>query len=288
MTHQEYVEQEKARSSVHFSDGIWWTQPKPLFCWPLDMFTELAPGKVKPSYIRSFVGYQHAVSPGDPHNAVMTVMFLEEVSSFSSLSALPSKKRNQVRKAQNLLELVRIKAHEDLIHDGFEINQSALIRQGWAGAHPVYSNKHKWKEEIERTLPLHDRPVWGAYVDRKLVAYMRTIILGDRLIISSTMSHSDFLDRCPNDGLLFTALHETAAEGIRTATFGLPSQRSSLNEFKERFGFVPRDFPIFRWINPLVKPVMRFTRFGPILARTQCTYCSTVTGLHENGTSQRM
>lgn len=246
---------------IYFHDGIWWERIKPFYSWPLQMLKAFPRGARRPLFLHSAVGYEHAVPDPQEANAALPVMLLEDVGRYS-LGCLSAKKRNQVRRGLEKIRVQRLCEIRDLVEHGIKINRSALARQEWGGDRSGYLDEQQWCEGIERAHVLGVRESWGAYCSGKLVAYLRAYVLEDTAYITQAMSHTEYLGYYPNDALLHQFLMDCKARpGVKGVFFGLSCAKPSLNEYKMRFGFEVVRIPIYRWLNPLVRRLARFTRY---------------------------
>lgn len=213
-----------------------------------------------PSSYKALVGYEHMVPAGVNYNAILPVMSVGDIKGYS-LERLEKKKRNQIRRGLERIEVKEVSNLNQIIKESYEINISALSRQNRvAKGYP--SNFKKWQKEIQKTFNLPGREMWGAFLKNKLVAYLRSYFVEDTIFITNTMSHTDYLSFYPNDALLFSyILHCKEKRELRTITLGLWCEKQSLNKYKEQMGFRRIDFPLFRYINPLLRPIVSLTRY---------------------------
>lgn len=189
------------------------------------------------------------------------MMLLRDLSRYD-LKCLPAKKRNDVKRGLQQVEVRRLDDIRDLVEQGIEINRSALARQGCGGNRRGYLNNSLWRRVIERAHVLGARESWGVYFRGKLVAYLRAYVLNETVCITQSMSHSDYLGYHPNDALLHTFLMDCKARpGTKRVLFGLECAKPSLNEYKRKFGFEVVKLPVYRKLNSIVRYLARFTRY---------------------------
>ena len=262
MTEEGFARQEVAiGAKVYFNQGVWWREMKPFYCWPLHLLHTINRGESKPPAIHSLIGYEHPVPEKDQANAVLPVIMMRNLRQYS-IAGLSAKKRNQVRRGIGSFTIKPIDNIISLLEDGYYVNLSALRRQRWGGDRSHYSVRRKWVDGVEMTFGLPGRENWGAFMDGRLVAYLRAYQIDRVAYIYSMMSHSDYLSQYPNDGLIHKFLLACQQEGTTDkVVFGLKCAKQSLNDYKMKFGFEEVGLPVWRHLNPVVKVVARHTRY---------------------------
>jgi hypothetical protein len=256
MKSEEFIRQQiKAGQKIHFSKGVWWRRASHFFYKPALPLEIIKPGSARPGLKKLFLGYSHLVGSEKDANRHWNVMLLDEekLKSFG-IKSVSSAKRARVRKGLRLNDIKKIDDMDKVIEEMKEICISAAKRTGH-GKEPEYYIKRyeEWKKFMKSEFSLPQREWWGAFCEGKLVAYFYAYHIGDAMFISAAKSHTDFLEKCPNDALLFSFLEYCRdMEGCKKVIFGDWSKDApSLNEFKERYGFGKASFPVYMWVNPI-------------------------------------
>jgi hypothetical protein len=266
MTSEEYIKQQiSAGYKVHFNEGIWWQRVRPLCYKPAAIFDKIEPGESGPHFKQLCLKYSHMVSNKSLANAFWSVMFLkqEKLKNFS-MKSLSSSHRARVRKGLNQLEIKKINQIEPVIDDIKNICISTAIRTNHGKPPEYYVNNYQnWKSWIIKEFNIPKREWWGAYNQKSLVAYMYSVHINDIMYNFTAKSHTDFLDKCPNDALIFTFLEYCSTlDGCKHIIFGdWGNNLPTLNRFKEKYGFEKVDLPMYEYYNPLVKLAIKTNRF---------------------------
>ena len=248
----EFVDQQKLFGHrIHEHDGIYWEEIYPFYCKPAFPFTQFNPGDARPSAFRSLLGYSHHVNNFEDGNRWSPFMVLDRsrLDSFSLLQ-LPSKKRNQVRRALEhclIKPILDIEFHLERIR---EINVSQSLRQehGAGAETPVRRyiyEADKWREQVRREFLLSGREWLGAFVDGVLVAYLRTYQVEKIKVIQQTKVDTAYFKFLPMDALYYTVLLYTAADNNCQRIVNGDPKHVSLNHFKEQFLFSAVEYPVY-------------------------------------------
>ena len=164
------------------------------------------------------------------------------------IKSLSSSKRARVRKGLKLTEVKKIEKIDPVIEDIKDTCISQAKRTGY-GLPPEYYVKHykNWRSWIKREW-------WGVYYKKKLIAYRYDILINDTMYFIATKSHTDFLDNCPNDALMYTFIsYCKSLKGCKWLNAGdWNVYKPTINNFKQLFGFEKVDLPIYTKYNPLI------------------------------------
>jgi len=156
--------------------------------------------------------------------------------------------RNRTRKAEKEgVRVHEVTSFNELVSDMWLCNMSSFYRQRRHPRYPhsekdaflVYLNKHKalWPENYR---------VYGAFLHKRLIAYMATAQFNKLVLISLLMSLSEFLSKCPNDALLKHIIQHACENDFSWIYYSFdrvsynskrPSLHSSLRKFKFEHGF---------------------------------------------------
>jgi Acetyltransferase (GNAT) domain len=244
---------------VAYNGGTWWFGVKPFYFMPLHIIEQLDK-EAGPPIGKSFLGYQYVVK--DERDANCRLSFMTMKKGAYDINRLSSSTRNHIRKGLKTLEIKPIEDIREMLEKGLEINHSALTRQKRLSDHSRLTEEKSWTRDITVTFGKKGWTDLGAYKDGRLIAYLRGLQVEDVLYISQRCGHEDFLRFCPNDALYHCFLESANADGnVTKIVAGYESSKETLNEFKRKFGFETARMPAYRWITPLIRPVLRFTRY---------------------------
>jgi len=170
------------------------------------------------------------------------------------------KAREKVRKARREgVRVIEIATEHNIhrwIEDIYDCNLSALQRQGRQGAYPD-SHKEVYLSELiadKGRLGRYFR-IYGAIYNGHLIAYWIVHEYNKLMEVTKAMSHTRFLNKCPNDALVAYAINRACDRGYDLLEYGLDrvaqtwkasSLHSSLFKFKAKFGFKEIPISIFR------------------------------------------
>ncbi|RJO60861.1 hypothetical protein C4544_04265 [candidate division WS5 bacterium] len=252
MTSEEYIERVLAIGyDVHCNDQIWWIERSPFFYEPVVPLQVLKRGAAKPKTYKSLLGYSHLVSSEKDSNACTSVMLLrEEQLKNYSMQSLSSKRRNKVRKGLRLTKNIKIESIENVLDDMKQIAISKAIRTG-RGKSPEYYVTHyeEWKADIIKQFNIDKgkKEYWGSFYNGNLIAFMTVVPINGTMMINQGSSHTDHLDKCPNDALRYTFLEycKTVKECQQVISGLWSDNKPTLNEFKESYGFEKVDLPLY-------------------------------------------
>jgi hypothetical protein len=269
ITEQEFVEQRMALGRrIHEHDGVFWEEVYPRYCKPAFIYRAFDPGEARPARIRSLLGFSHEVRSPEKANRSIRLMVLEgERLRDFSLMVLPSKKRNQVRRALGNCDVLLIEELEPLLERMREINISQAVRQEARKGPETPVRRYveeaeRWREQVLRQFAVEDREWWGAFLGGVLVAYMRTCQVDDIRIIEQTKADTEYLKSYPMDALYFSVLSTASSnESCVRVVNGRP-MHASLNHYKEQFLFENKEYPYYSSHARLVEWGKRLVRVG--------------------------
>ena len=233
---------------VHFHRGVWWKQLNRFFCMPCSLFEAVDPQESWPDPRHALAGYMHLCAKGAESNATYPAIVNDEVKGYSVKRLASKRKSGMIRGAANKLT-VRPLAPQELIRDGYEVYVSWHRRVAWGRDRTPES----FAEWVRRACSTPKQMLLGACVDARLVAFMLPYATGHVVAPSFLASHTEYLGYRPND-VLYHAMLCIARQtpGITMADFGPVCSKTSLNEFKLRFGRL-REFPAYARVHPLLR-----------------------------------
>jgi len=235
---------------VHFHDGVWWEQFRPLFCLPCSPLAMIPTNRERPAPHHSCLGFTHLVPPGYPSNGSRQMIVAQNIPRYS-IATLSRKRRTIVRRALSNLQVRPIKRLDDLLTDGYNVYVSWHRRNGWGR---YRASRAKYAAWISRAYSQPKRLALGAFHRNGLVAFCLMQAVGSVADPTFIASHTLALPLFPNDAL-FHAILTIARQspGIESADFGPVSAKPTLNDFKLHYASL-KTFPSYTWINPLVRP----------------------------------
>ena len=111
---------------------------------------------------------------------------------------------------------------------------------------------------------LPNREWWGTFYNNILIAYRYDVLIDDTMFFLATKSHSDYLDKCPNDALMYTFIdYCKSLNSCKQLNAGDWNSKASINEFKALFGFEKVDLPLFKKYSPLVYLIKKAKQLIP-------------------------
>lgn len=264
MTQEEFIERVlEIGYDVHFNDGVCWIQSAPFFYNPVVPYQVIEPGKAKPKMHKALLGYSHHVSDDRYANKYESILLLSEdrLRNFG-MHSLSSSKRAQVRKGLRLTEIRKIEDIEVVIKDMKEIEISKAIRIGTSIPPEYYINQYnEWRDWTIKQFngDRGKKDYWGSFYNGTLIAYMKVFQIVGTMIINYAASHTDHLDKCPNDALTFSIIdHCKKLPDCQKVSYGgWDKKRPALNKFKENYGFERVDLPVYEKYNFHVIPVVK-------------------------------
>ncbi len=265
MTHEEYInEQVNIGYNIHQHDGVWWLKVSPFFCKPVNPLQVIEPGKAKPYFLKSFLGYSHLVSDNVPSNKNWSVLMLnkDKLEDFS-IKSLSSSKRAQVRKGLRLTEVKIIEDIESVMDDMKGICISMSMRTGYGKPANYFADHYEeWKASLIKQCTISSKERWGSFYNGSLIAFMNIEQIDHTVIVTNAQSHTEHLDKCPNDALIFSIMEHCKTLGnCQNIIFGDWSDVPSLNTFKQKYGYYKYDFPVYvkyNFLVPITKKIKQF------------------------------
>jgi len=165
--------------------------------------------------------------------------------------------RNRIRKAEKqgveVMKIDNAAGIKEWIDDIYQCNLSALKRQGRSGAYPdSYKDVYLSELLLSKNLLKDSFNIYAAIFRGRLIAYIIVAEFNKLMQVNKAMSHTNFLDKCPNDALVAYILKDACERGFDWFEYGfdrvkyggrIKSLYASLQNFKFKFGF--EEIPIF-------------------------------------------
>jgi hypothetical protein len=266
MLASEYIDQQiKAGKNIHFHQGVWWQKFRTFFYKPVLPMQKIVPGEAKPHSFKSLLGYSHLVTDEKIANRHWSVMLMrsDKLQEFS-LKNLPDARRRNIRKGLRLTEIKKIVDIDAVIKNMRDIC-IATANRTQHGKAAAYYVRHfdEWQARVRTSFAMPQREWWGAYFQGSLIAYFYCLLIEDTMFIEAIKSHTDFLDKRPNDALMFAFLDycRTLPGDIQVIGGDWCQGKETLNKYKESFGFERVDLPKYIHCHPLVLLASRLNLF---------------------------
>jgi hypothetical protein len=178
------------------------------------------------------------------------------------IEALSPNNRSKVRRGLRRCEIERVDCRV-IATQGRQAHLDTMRRQGRSRSDPRRAPEI-WSRYWEAAASTEGMEAWGAFVDRKLAAYLLTVRLEDRIEFLVARSSAEHLNHYPNNALIYTVTREMLGRGgIAEVTFGLESLErvDALDQFKFAMGF--RQRPLRQCV--VVRPALaRFLRLAGV------------------------
>ncbi|MCK4856569.1 MAG: hypothetical protein KAT58_01230 [candidate division Zixibacteria bacterium] len=259
---EEYAEQELGLGrKVLQRNGIWWKELKTHYYIPLNRLRAFDRGESRPDRFRVLVGYEHLVSSPDQANSAYISMETNDKESYS-LENFKKKRRYCIRRGLDELEMRKMEDFDEFLIEGYKLILVAYQRFDWPGSHQNILNRARFEKTLRRTFGLKGRYGYGAYYQGCLIGYLTVLEIEETVYVNQLITHTDYLRLYPSEALLYSFTREAfSQEGVERVAFGPECAKESLNRFKEAMGFKRVKYPMYRWVNPLLKPAIRLTRY---------------------------
>ena len=267
LTAAQFAEQQRQLGCrIHEHGGVFWEEIHPFYCKPAFPYQCFARGTARPVRRRSMLGFSHPVPCAEQGNRRLPLMVLErEQLDGYGLSKLPSKKRNQVRRALEQCVVLPILDLESQLECIREINIAQATRQERGAGAEVPASRYiqeadAWRTQIRNEFRVGTgREWWGAFVDGHLAAYVRTHQVDGIRVIQQAKANTLYFKANPMDALYFTVLSKAAEDAdCRRIINGSPLHES-VNHFKRQFLFQSAEYPIYSsnvWLLEMAKRLM--------------------------------
>jgi len=238
---------ESVGDHVHFHRGVWWRQINRFFCIPCSMFERVDQETCWPEWHRCLGGYLHLAAPGTRSNSTYRAIVNDSVKTYTVYSLSSKRNTHEVRRALSKVE-VRVVTLDVLLQQGATVYDSWQQRVGWGRSR----SRESFETWIRQACSRPKRMALGAFVGDKLAAFMLPFATAGVVCPAFIASHTDFLKFRPNDALHHAVLCiARQTPGITMADFGPVCSKSTLNDFKLRFGAI-REFPAFTRLNGIL------------------------------------
>lgn len=126
-----------------------------------------------------------------------------------------------------------------VVDEGWELRQDTLNRQ----RRQLNIGQGPWRSGFLAAGELPGFQAWGAYVNRRLAAYLVTFQMDDCISVVDQKSHREFLDLNVNHAITFAMSQSALSQpGIRFVFYGAESLDAppGVSDFKFRMGYVAK------------------------------------------------
>ena len=238
--------------------GRWWYRVKPGFAWPVDYFSPRIGRGGSRSPGPRLLGWQFPVAD-EIANSQVWMNVIHDLSGYG-IGAVGSSKRRAIRKGLSSLVIEAVNPDDPaLAEEAREVWNSHVDRTSWNRRMEIEPFRRTWSELAAwpGTTVLFARAVDGG---AHLCAWLVARVIDSTAYVDTIASHTDRVDKRPNDALIFVCLSSGALAGVRRAHYSLKSNIQSLEEFKQSLGFVAHGFPSYLLLRWPVGPVLRILR----------------------------
>lgn len=188
------------------------------------------------------LGHKMAVADPSVANGFVNVMVADELTTYS-MDRLSRDRRKALKRG---LKKVEVRVLPDplilLEQGGHEVDTSFHHRTGWG---PLLTPE-AYRARIARIMA-NPAMVWfGGYVDGKLGGYICLSVIERYGGMGTIATHTDFLPTRINDVLLYEMCRRCQEAGcVDNLSFGMHSNKPSLNQFKETMLFKHQALPAY-------------------------------------------
>lgn len=275
LTAAQYAEQQQQLGRrIHKHEGIYWEEIVRFYCKPAFPYQCFAKGTARPERRKRMLGFSHPVPCREQGNRSLTLMMLErgQLDEYS-LEKLPSKKRNQVRRALEQCVVLPIRDIENHLESIREINIAQATRQEQGAGAEVPAARYiqeanAWRMQIRREFAVGvGREWWGAFVGEHLAAYIRTCQVEGTRVIEQAKTNTLYFKANPMDALYFTVLSAAAETMACQRVINGSPLHESVNHYKRQFLFQAIEFPIYSsnaWLVEMAKRLKEKGRRRPL------------------------
>ncbi len=202
-------------------------------------------------------GYRTSVAEGVPANGTLWLQMMPDITGYD-LAALPSKRRNQLRKCWRQVELVALTGPELLLEQGHRVVTSAYRRTGY-GAPVRPSSYHRTAPGEIGTL---GRVHLAGLVHGRLAGYLVARAVERTAYIAAVHLDTELLPSNVGTGLVFEFVQICRrTPGIREIVYGPHSRYDEpLCRFKKGMGFPPVAIPARYRLNAAAAALIRRRR----------------------------
>jgi|APSaa5957512622_1039677.scaffolds.fasta_scaffold04237_3 hypothetical protein len=235
--------------------GRYWIARAPGFYEPLHWLACMTVGQAKRPTVICW-GYRCSLRQQDVShaNGYMPIHLLDRLEDYD-LATLPSKRRNQLRKARKTTAIVQLLHPEPLIQQGYAILRSANLRTGYGKVPTAETYVHN----IQRQFANGHNITLAALIGEEIGGYMVVSAVADTMYIDTVLLATEHLSTNLGTALAYeVAQVARRSAGVNKVVYGLHSREAEqLSKFKEGMGFGVHKWPVRYDINPLALSVLR-------------------------------
>lgn len=239
---------------VRFSKGRYWIAKVPGFYEPLHWMACMTEGQAKRPTLLCW-GYRCSLHHQDAAhaNGYMPIHLLDALEYYDE-SALPSKRRNQLRKARTTTKIVQLLHPSLLENQGYAILRSATSRTAFGNLPTPETYVHNIRRQFANCQSM----TLAALVGDDIGGYMVVSTVADTMYIDTVLLATEHLSTNMGTALAYEAAQVARRSGIDKVVYGLHSREDQqLGIFKEGMGFKVQKWPVKYRINPLVVSILR-------------------------------
>ena len=238
-------------NKIVFKNGIYWEQIRKGFYQPIHFLQKLDPEQVKHPSLLSW-GVRGAVDDKDrmKANGSSSYYTLENFKTFD-FSMFSQKRRENIRKCFNRVEIREIKDENILLEQGYDVVKSSMERTRYKRLISKESYLKKCNVYVNKGDNSH--LVLGAFQDNKLLAYGEMYAVENTAYMMNMLIATEALKYGVSAGLFYTqyVLAQHSKNITELYAGGYTPDDSSLDTFKNSMCLTVKRVPFF---SRVIKP----------------------------------
>ncbi len=257
MTEAEYAEGLRVDGyTVRERRGRYWYRQRGGMYWAVNWTARMSDAEAAPPG-RVRWGFRTSVADGVAANGTLWLQMMADIRGYD-IQALPSKRRNQLRKCWRTVQLGALTGPGILLEQGHRVFHSAYRRTGYGS--PI--SPTRYHRVVRAELGTLGRVHLAGLVDGRLAGYLVARAVERTAYIAAIHLDTDLLSSNVGTGLVYEFVQICRrTPGIREIVYGPHSRYDEpLCRFKKGMGFPPVPIPARYHLNPLAAAVIRRRR----------------------------
>jgi hypothetical protein len=234
----------------------YWKETRLGFYEPVHLMARLSAAQANFSK-KMILGFRASLDESDKGqaNGSIPVHLLSNIKDYS-IQQLSSNRRNHLRRCQKRATIVRLPDMSILEEQGYDTYVSAATRFG--SKHLM--KKRDYLNQIDSDSSSNNRLILAAMVNEKLGGYIVTYAIGKTAYVEKVLLATEALSAYIGIGLVFDFIQSCRESGIiNEIVYGYHTPGDpSLSAYKEALGFRISHIPAHVYINPIIKPFLKW------------------------------